>query len=90
MANNKQKFQWRTVLGLILLYIAMWYDWQWAWGVLFLAWVLPDLFSGVTYFIEPVDKRDSPVLYWIIIISWIVMSLYSFLTLFFPEWAYYG
>ena len=34
---SKQKsFKWRTVLGLILLYLAMWFNWQWIWGVLFL------------------------------------------------------
>jgi len=81
--------KWRTILGLIFIYIAMWFNWQWAWGILFLLWVIPDLFTGVTYFMEPVEKKAYPVLYWIIILSWILMSIYSMATLFFPEWAYY-
>ncbi len=87
---TKQKsFKWRTISGLILLYIAIWYDWQWIWGILFLIWVIPDLFSGVTYFIEPIAKKEDPVLYWIIVVSWLLMSIYSFAFLFFSEWKYY-
>ena len=81
--------KWRTILGLIFIYIAMWFDWQWAWGVLFLLWVIPDLMTGVTYFMEPIEKKEHSVLYWIIIVSWILMSLYSIASLFVPELAYY-
>jgi len=88
MAKSKS-FKWRTILGLIFIYIAMWFNWQWAWGVLFLLWVIPDLFTGVTYFMEPVAKKEDPILYWIIIVSWILMSLLSMATLIFPEWKYY-
>ena len=89
MTTQKSSFKWRSILGLILVYIAMWYNWQWIWGILFLIWVIPDLFSGVTYFIEPIEKSKNPMLYWIIIVSWILMSLYSFTPLIFPEWKYY-
>ena len=81
--------KWRTILGLFLMYIGIWYNWQWVWGVLFLIWVIPDLFSGVTYFIEPISKKENHVLYWIIVVSWLLMSAYSFALLFFPEWKYY-
>ena len=86
---KRNSFKWRTVVGLILMYIAMWYNLEWVWGILFLMWVIPDLFSGVTYFIEPIAKKETPVLYWIVIFSWVLMSIYSFTFLFFPEWKYY-
>ena len=73
--------KWRTVLALLLMYIAIIMNWEWAWGVLFLFWVIPDLFSGVTYFIEPISKKENTVLYWIIILSWILFALYSLSTL---------
>ncbi len=82
---NANAFKWRSILGLILIYMAMWFNWQWIWGILFLAWVIPDIFSGITYFMEPVEKSKNPFLYWFIIISWIAMGVYSFATLFFPE-----
>ena len=88
-SSDSSKFKWRTILGLIFLYIAMWFDLQWAWGLLFLLWVIPDIMTGITYFMEPIDKDENPILYWIIILSWILMSLYSIATLFYPEWKYY-
>ena len=88
-SSNAISTKWRTILGLIFMYIAIWFNWQWAWGILFLLWVIPDLITGVTYFMEPVEKKENPILYWIIILSWILMSVYSIASLFFPEWKYY-
>jgi len=88
-SSNSISSKWRTILGLIFIYIAMWFNWQWAWGILFLLWVIPDLITGVTYFMEPVEKKENPILYWVIIVSWILMSVYSIATLFMPELAYY-
>ncbi|MEM9916297.1 MAG: VOC family protein [Planctomycetota bacterium] len=68
--------KWRTILGLILVYVAVLSEASWVWGVLFLIWVLPDLKTGTTYFIEPVPRREHPALYWIIVVTWIAMSAY--------------
>ncbi len=87
--TNLASIKWRTILGLIFIYIAMWFNWQWAWGIVFLLWVIPDLITGVTYFMEPIEKKDHPILYWVIIISWLLMSLFSMASLFYPEWKYY-
>lgn len=75
----------RTVLGLILVYLAVLLNWQWIWGILFLIWVIPDVFSGITYFMEPIEKKSNPILYWAIIISWLWMSIYMIATPFFPS-----
>lgn len=85
-ANN---LKWRTIIALILMYIAIFMNWEWAWGILFLFWVIPDLFSGVTYFIEPIEKKESPILYWVIIVSWILMAIYSFSVLFIDYEQFY-
>lgn len=77
----KKTIKWRTLIALILMYIAIFMNWEWAWGVLFMFWVIPDLFSGITYFIEPISKKENPKTYWIIIISWILMALFSLSTL---------
>ena len=88
-SSNAISTKWRTIIGLIFMYIAIWFNWQWAWGILFLLWVIPDVITGVTYFMEPVERKENPILYWIIILSWILMSVYSMASLFFPEWKYY-
>ncbi|WP_299122031.1 hypothetical protein [uncultured Tenacibaculum sp.] len=77
----KKTIKWRTLIALVLMYIAILMNWEWAWGVLFMFWVIPDLFSGITYFIEPISKKENPKTYWIIIISWIFMALFSLSTL---------
>ena len=81
-----QKSKIRTIVGLVLLYVAILLNWQWVWGVLFLLWALPDLFSGVTYFMEPVEKKSHPLLYWSIVLSWIWMSIYMILMSIFPQY----
>lgn len=74
--------KWRAILGLILVWIATIADWQWIWGLLFLLWIIPDLMTGMTYFIEPVTKKDNPFTYWLIMISWIALSTLTITTIF--------
>ena len=81
--------KWRTITALALMYIALIMNWEWAWGILFLFWVIPDIFTGITYFIEPVSKKKNPVLYWVIIVSWLLISIYSLSTLFINYNKYY-
>lgn len=78
-------YPWRSILGLILVWVATMYNLSWAWGVLFLFWVVPDLFSGVTYFMEPIYRVERPLLYWAIVISWLLMSIYMMASFFWPE-----
>lgn len=70
--------KWKSLTGLILIIIATVMNWIWIWGVLFLFWVLLDIFNGKTYFLEEVDKKGNPILYWAIMISWFLLSLYFF------------
>ena len=87
--TSKGNFQWRPFIALIGVYIIFIMDWQWAWGILFLYWVIPDIFRGVTYFIDPVERENSPFLYWAIVISWILMSLAS-LSMLFIDYSQYA
>lgn len=84
-----KSIKWRTIIALVLMYVAILMNWEWAWGLLFLFWVIPDIFSGITYFIEPVSIKENPILYWVIIVSWLLMSIYSLSTLFINYNKYY-
>jgi len=68
--------KWRSLLGLILLYSIVLFEQSWAWGLLFLIWMIPDLKAGRTYFLEPVERRSHPFLYWAIMITWAILSLW--------------
>ena len=88
--KKNSNLKWRATVGLILVYVAAIFNLQWAWGILFLFWVIPDLFTGITYFIEPVEMKLNPILYWIIVVTWLAMSAYMIATLFFPSLLYYN
>ena len=63
-------------MGLILVYLAIFLELDWVWGLLFLLWVLPDLKTGTTYFIEPLSIRSQPFLYLAVTLTWTFLSLY--------------
>ena len=69
------KVKWRTILGLLLMYVAVAFNWQWIWGAFCLYWIIPDFFTGVTYFIEPISRKENPILYWLIMITWVAFSV---------------
>ena len=68
--------RWPTILALAMVYIAVFFDWNWVWGLLFIIWTVPALFSGRAFFVESIERRRNPVLYWFIVITWIGLSLY--------------
>lgn len=71
--------KWQTILGLVFLVFAIVMDWSWVSGLLFLFWTIPSFYSEVVYFIEPIEKKKDPVLYWIIMVLWLGLSLISFI-----------
>ena len=81
MTIEIENIKWRTIFGLLLIYLSvvLYPNYQWIWGVLFLYWVVPDLVSGVTHFIERIERVNNPILYWIIVLTWLVMSIYILL-----------
>ncbi len=68
--------KWRTLVALAIIYLAVVMGWMWVWGILFIMWTVPALYSGRTVLVEPVDRDENPVLFWFIIGTWIVLSLY--------------
>ena len=79
--SDAGKTKWRTIIGLLIIYGAAIFNWQWIWGIFSLYWIIPDIFTGVTYFIEPISRREHPVLYWLILITWVAFSV----VMFFPD-----
>ncbi|PIE78666.1 MAG: hypothetical protein CSA15_06650 [Candidatus Delongbacteria bacterium] len=81
-SDRKRKFKWRSILALILVYIVILFEMEWVWGILFFIWLIPDLTSGTTYFVEEVNRKTNPFEYWLIMGSWAAMTFYSISTLF--------
>lgn len=73
---STQRFKWKTILALAIVYVAVFKEWNWPWGVLFIMWTVPALYSGRTYFVEEIDRRNNPILFWIIVGTWITLSIF--------------
>lgn len=67
--------KWRTMLAIAAIYLAVIADQTWVWAVIFLLWTLPALRSGKTYFVEPLDRRENPALFWLLNGTWIGLAL---------------
>ncbi|MEM0895759.1 MAG: VOC family protein [Verrucomicrobiota bacterium] len=79
VAKNAGAPKWRTMIGIVVVALAVLFEMDWIWGVLFLYWIIPDLFSGTTYFIEPLQRSRNPWLYWTVVVTWLVLSAYLLL-----------
>ncbi|MFT6308322.1 MAG: hypothetical protein ACJA0Z_003494, partial [Halioglobus sp.] len=43
---------------------------------LFITWTVSDFHSKETFLIEAITRRENSVLYWIIMFTWISLSIY--------------
>ncbi|MEM9079863.1 MAG: VOC family protein [Verrucomicrobiota bacterium] len=72
--HTNSPLKWRTIVGLIAIFAAVILEANWIWAALFLFWIIPDLKSGTTHFIEPLTRRDNPILYWTVVVTWLTLS----------------
>ena len=68
--------KWKTIVALLIIYAAVILDWYWVWGLLFIMWTIPALYSGQTHLVEPINRDENPVLFWFIVITWLGLSAY--------------
>jgi len=68
--------RWKSLMALVAIAAAIWFDWYWIWGVLSVIWGLTDLRNQHTYLLEDIPRSESPVLYWTIVIMWLVMGIW--------------
>ena len=76
-----------TVVALAALLIATWMDWQWVWGVFFLYWAVLGIMTGQAFVVRTVDHDESPLLFWLISVTWLVVAALSIFYDLFPETA---
>ncbi len=76
-----------TVVALAALLIATWMDWQWVWGVFFLYWAVLGIMTGQAFVVRTVDQDESPLLFWLISVTWLVVAALSIFYDLFSETA---
>ena len=74
--KGKKPIKWRAIIGFIMIVIATILDQNWIWGLFFLYWILPDLALGRTYFLEEIARHENPILYFLIMGTLLLLSVY--------------
>ena len=64
-----------NALVLIGLISALFMNWTWPWGLLFLYWTLPACYSGETFLVGTLHRKDEPLLFWLVVVLWISLGL---------------
>ena len=72
--------KWRTILALILMGFAIYFDWSWFWAIFILLGLLHIFKTGEIHFVEAVTKKENPELYWSMIIIWTLLAIYQMWT----------
>ena len=72
--------KWRTILALVFMAFAIVFNWSWFWAVFILLGLIHVIRSGKIHFVESVDKEETPKLFWIMVVIWSLLALYSILS----------
>lgn len=74
LAQNRFR-PWLTWVALATIWCAALLDQVWIFSLLLIAWVIFDLRTGESLFIQRITRREQPVTYWIILLSWIAFAV---------------
>lgn len=55
---------WKTLLTIVLMIIAMVFNWSWIWSVFILMSLLYMFNSNEIHIVETIKKSESPRMYW--------------------------
>jgi len=67
--------KWRAILTLGFIYLSIFTYW-WLWGLLLIIWGVVDLRTGETWLSEPVVRSENPILFHLIVMTWLVFGFY--------------
>lgn len=69
---------WKSIIALSLLPIAFLLDLvNFYFSILFLVWSIRGIKSKVATFLDDIPRSKNPILFWIVSITWVVLSLLS-------------
>lgn len=73
-----------TVIGLVVLLVATFFDWYWVWGLLFLYWSVVSIGAGQVFLVQTVRRDENPYLFWSVSALWLVLAILVIGTDLFP------
>lgn len=72
--------RWKSMIALGAIGVGLYHDWYWIWGALLIIWALTDLRDRHTYLLEDIPRSESPFLYWIVVLMWLLMGIWALST----------
>ncbi len=69
--------KWKTFLALICMIFAILYEWGWFWIALILLGIIYALQTQKIHFVEEISKKETPILYWTLLMIWLGIAIYS-------------
>lgn len=69
--------KWKTVLVLIFMGLALYNNWNWFWAILLILGLFHHIVSKEIHFVETITKKETPVLYYILLLFWSGLTYYS-------------
>ena len=69
--------KWKTIVALTLMVFAVYFNWNWFWALFIILGLIHFIRSEEIHFVEVVSKKETPKLYWIMIVIWSLLALYS-------------
>lgn len=76
LLDQFNRYNSRAILSLSIVYLSVLTNWYWLWGLLLLLWVAGDLVTRQTWLSEVITRRENPVLYFLILFTWLVFGFY--------------
>ena len=73
-SDTNKAIKWKSMLALVLAAIGTVKGWLFIWGVFCLFWAVVNIRAQEAYFVERIERSQSPVIYWIIIAVWLLLS----------------
>lgn len=80
LTTNNTPIRWKSLLALGLIGAGLYFQWYWIWGALLVIWAVMDFRSQRTYLLDDIPRSESPVLYWIVVLMWLVMGIWALST----------
>lgn len=67
--------RWTLYLVIVGLLLALYMNWSWPWGLLFIYWAVLAMFAGEAFLIGPISREHDPDLFWIVTVLWALLGV---------------
>jgi hypothetical protein len=67
---------WRSILALVVLASATFFNLYLIWGLFFVFWGILDIANREVFLVERITREDAPFLYWLIVSLWLGSGVY--------------